>query len=74
LQELIKFFEDRNLTEMAAGLKQDLVSMKRASAPPEKEIQDRTLTLIRKAVKADEAKKLKEEINTASKRGAAQPS
>jgi|LauGreDrversion4_2_1035121.scaffolds.fasta_scaffold98385_1 hypothetical protein len=45
--------------------------MKKASAPPEKEMQDRTLALIRKAVKVDEAKKLKEELSTVSKRGAA---
>jgi phosphoenolpyruvate synthase/pyruvate phosphate dikinase len=67
---LIKFCEQRQLTDLAAGLREDLVSAK--SAATSKDLQDRTLQIIRKAVKADEAKKVRDEATGMGiKRGSA---
>ena len=54
LEDLIKFCEDRNLSEVASGLKADLKSKQGGVG---KEMQDRVLQMIRKAVKAEEVAK-----------------
>lgn len=75
LEDLIKFCEDRNLTEVASGLKADL---KAKQGGVGKEMQDRVLQMIRKAVKAEEvAKQPKVEMpvksSGAQSRGHGQP-
>lgn len=54
LEDLIKFCEERNLNEVASGLKADL---KAKQGGVGKEMQDRVLQMIRKAVKAEEVAK-----------------
>ena len=67
---MIKFCEQRQLTDLAAGLREDLVAAK--SGATSKDLQDRTLQIIRKAVKADEAKKVRDEATGMGiKRGSA---
>ena len=75
LEDLIKFCEQRQLADLAAGLKQDLASLPQGKAPTSsKDLQDRTLQLIRKAIKADDAKKIRDEaVGLGVKRGSAQP-
>ncbi len=69
---MIKFCEQRSLTDLAAGLREDLAAAK--STTSSKDLQDRTLQIIRKAVKADEAKKVRDEATGMGiKRGSAQP-
>jgi hypothetical protein len=70
LEELIKFCESKNLIEVVVGLKKDLKTL---TAPPtgtkspkniqehNKENQERTLAIIRKAIKADDLKKMRED-------------
>jgi hypothetical protein len=59
---------------LAAGLKDDLVAMPKTAKPTSKELQERTLQMIRKAVKADEAKRARDEATGLGiKRGSAQP-
>ena len=59
---------------MAAGLKDELVAMPKTAKPTSKELQERTLQMIRKAVKADEAKRARDEATGLGiKRGSAQP-
>ena len=69
LEDLVKFCEERNLTEVALGLKQDLLQT--AQKQSHKEMQERALQIIRKAVKSEEAKRAKEEVQ--AKRGSGQP-
>ena len=71
---MIKFCEQRQLGDLAAGLKEELVAMPKTAKPTSKELQERTLQMIRKAVKADEAKRAREEATGLGvKRGSAQP-
>jgi hypothetical protein len=51
IEELIKFCEERNLQEIAQGLKSDFAK------PNSKDMQNRVLQMIRKAVKKDEVSK-----------------
>ena len=50
LEELIKFCEERNLQEIAKGLKNDIAK------PNSKDMQNLVLQMIRKAVKDDASK------------------
>ena len=52
IEELIKFCEERNLQEIASGLKSDITKSNGG-----KEMQNRVLQMIRKAVKNDEVQK-----------------
>lgn len=56
LEDLIKFCEERNLAEVATGLKADLKA-KQSTSSSGKDMQDRVLQMIRKAVKAEEIAK-----------------
>jgi hypothetical protein len=62
MEELIKFCEERNLGELAAGLRQDLLSSQSATKQSKEQ---RALQIIRKAVKLNEAKRDKEEVQNA---------
>ncbi len=76
LEDLIKFCEDRNLTELATGLRADLKPKQQHSTQQSgKEMQDRVLQMIRKAVKAEEvARQPKVEMPVAkAARGHGQP-
>lgn len=67
-EELVKFFESKNLSEVASGLKKDLkglVQPKVATAQSNKENQDQVLMIIRKAIKSHDQKSRQEEIKEA---------
>lgn len=70
LEDLIKFCEDRNLKDLATGLKSDLKDSKQTK----EDMQQRVLQIIRKAVKAEEiAKQPKVEMPKNQARGHGQP-
>ena len=63
LEELIRFCEQKNLGEIAAGLKKDLKTLTQDAKDANKENQ--VLMIIRKAVKLDELRKAKEDAKEA---------
>lgn len=63
LEELVVFFEQRKLPDLAQSLKQDLKTL--PAKESNKENEGRILNMIRKALKKDEERKVKEELKDA---------
>jgi len=61
IEELIKFCEQKNLVDIASGLKKDLKALSYGSTEANKENQEKVLMIIRKSIKLDDLRKNKED-------------